>query len=326
MLLILSSYVQTTKNIKNLNDNIFTIQKDSILIEKYISLENIKLKKENGDLKFEKIFSGDIVYSNDSVFKVINLYGEYTGGATYNPYAKHYLQKNNNNLESKLEGSIFRIDKLNKEQYLFYTNHYNRLGNKIFVYKIKIIDNSIVSNLTDSFGNYFFNLIVSKKESYEQLPVFDSKLWNDENLLTILNKQMNNMEPNEYYFRGDDFLKTTLIQDETSENSNLDFLLYYRHKYGDEISKYLRIIKGDTAFDLLLSCSGGDSWTYKVSTEFVNDSIFTSTLINEESYLEIGEKLETKVDSIVCVFKYNKAFDFREIRKDTITYIRKIKQ
>lgn len=291
---------------------------DSILVARFIELENTNIMKEDGDMEYDKINGGNVIYASDSILKAVNLYGEYSGGATFNPYSLNYVLKNDKIIKTSVIGNVFRIDNINSKDYLFYADDYGRLGSDINVYKISLISDSIISQKTDSFGNYYYDFIANKVELSTDLPSFNSIIWNNENVLYVLKKDTSIMEPNEYYSWGGDFFwGVYFYSSEDSKNLHPDFYMYYRHKYGDEISKYLRVTRSDTVFDILLACQGGDSWCYSVSTEFMNDSIFKKINIQKETIIDDTHIMAYATDSIITIYNYDKDFNFIEIKKDS---------
>ena len=313
-------------------DSIFRIDNDSLLVTKLIEYETNEIIKElepelepgEDYRKYQSIYGGEIIYSTDSILKVINLYGDYSGGATYNPYAVNYIIKDKKLFNSKIGGKVFRIDKLKTGEYLFYSDDYWRLGSHIKVFEsIFLIDTLIVNEVNKmKYGNYLFNFIINKKEHPDSIHMkIDLKKWNDKETLKFLNLDANKIKSNEYYKESDEpFLEIAVDDNEAFEAK---FKIYYKHSYGDRLEKILRIQNKHKFTDLVLAMEGGDSFTERIFTEFINDTIFKKTSMLIESNHETGNDLEFSVDSIITIYKYNKSFDFKEIEKDSTHYFRK---
>ncbi len=160
-----------------------------------------------------------------------------------------------------------------------------------------------------------FDLITNKKESPKNFPDnishrFDySKRFSKKEII-ILNLDTTKIGSNEYYILTNQlFLKRQI--------DSIPFIIYYKHQYGDQFEKILRIIKKDTVFDLTLSMKGGDSFSQSISTEFVNDSIFIETFIHRQTAIDNTHLMTYATDSIVKKYKYNGEFEFKEIKKDS---------
>lgn len=320
-----------TNQIKNAirfeESNLNSVKKknnDSILLASYIEKKNNELINEFGDLENQRIYSGNYICPSDSSFIALNFFGEYSGGATYNPYAENIIIKNNNLITSKIEGEIFRIDKLENNEYLFYINNYSRLSNHIKVFQSSFQNDSLITNKVNkrNYGNYIFNFIKHKKEHPDSVNIkIDLKNWNDSETLKSLDLVNSKIGLNEYYKTSNE----SFLEIEIDENKKIEpqFIIYYKHSYGDQLEKFLRIQNKDRSTDFILAMKGGDSFTEKINTEFINDSIFKKTIVFIESNNETGKNLEFSVDSIITTYKYNKLFEFKEIEKDSIHYIRK---
>jgi hypothetical protein len=304
-------------------DSIFKIDNDSILVVKLIELKNRQNFNEYGN-NSDYISNGNILYPIDSLFKVINLFGDVSGGATNNPYAINYIIRDKKNISSKIRGEIFRIDKLKTDEYLFYSDNYWRLGSRIKVFESIFHNNLLKINEVNKkeYGNYLFDFIINKKEYPDSIHMrIDLKKWNNKESIEFLKLDANKIKSNEYYKISDEpFLG---IEVDDGERIKPHFQIYYKHSYGDRLEKVLRINNKDKFTDLILAMEGGDSFTERIFTEFINDSIFKKTSMLIESNHETGKDLEFSVDSIITIFKYDKSFEFYEIKKDSILYFRK---
>lgn len=311
---IKNTMIPNLETTENMNYNL----PDSLLIYEFIANKNSEYWNENGN-KSESISYGKIFYPTDSLFKVINLFGDVSGGATNNPFAINYILKNNNILESNMEGEIFRIDKIKVGAYLFYVNQFWRLGSTIYVYEGIIKGDSLIMNeLDEKFSrNYYYDLILNKKEHPESM-IWNKDLtqWNEANTLITLGIDKSEIQPNEYYLLAEDSFLSIDFYDLLNEKPR--FLIYYKHSSGDQIEKILRIDYQNDFKEIVLAMLGGDSFTETISTEFVNDSIFKKTYIYSESNHETGQELEFSMDSVITTLKYDKSFDMKEIKKDSV--------
>ena len=166
-----------------------------------------------------------------------------------------------------------------------------------------------------------FEYIVNKKESPRNFPDsiaykfdFSKRFTNKE--ISILNLDTMKIGLNEYYYLTDQqFLKNEL--------DSISFIIYYKHMYGDELSKILRIKRKDSVFDLPLSVSGGCVSRYKLSTEFINDSIFIKTYTYKQTAIENTHLMAYATDSIITKYYYDENLNFKEIKKDSFDIYKK---
>jgi hypothetical protein len=88
----------------------------------------------------------------------------------------------------------------------------------------------------------------------------------------------------------------------------LETRVFYSHRFGDERGKYVRIINERGSRDILLAMKGGDSNSYSISTEFVNDSLFVETRIDSESIDGMSY-----ADTTISVVKYDQRLNFTPV-------------
>ncbi|HEY0091539.1 MAG TPA: hypothetical protein VGB43_03540 [Flavobacterium sp.] len=159
-----------------------------------------------------------------------------------------------------------------------------------------------------------FKLIRNKKETPEMFPQnFDFSRRFTIKEINILKLDTTQLGPNDYYFLSED---PFLLKDV----DNLQFQIYFTHKYGDELSKILRIKKPHSFEDVLLARNGGDSENYELWTEFVNDSIFVETELYMETAKDETSVVSYKYDSIVKNFSYDREFRFKQTSKNTFRF------
>nr|WP_299338171.1 DUF1573 domain-containing protein [Allomuricauda sp.] len=162
----------------------------------------------------------------------------------------------------------------------------------------------------------FFDLILEKKHISDSLPKkhFDFSKRFTKKEVVALNLDTTQIGLNEYYFLTDEkFLKEHM--------DSVSFLMYYRHTYGDQLEKIVRVKRKDTIFDVALAVIGGDGQdTYATSAEFINDSIFKTTNTKETTVADNANLMAYRIESIVTKYRYNQQLDLREFSKDTFNY------
>jgi hypothetical protein len=283
---------------------------DSILLKRFLEYHKNKYALDSSLITY---YNADLFYQKDSIFKVLNLYGEYVG-ATYNPKAESHIVFRNSLYKEFLNGKTFRIDKLSASRYLFYTDDYDRLRSNFHFYKVTFNNDSITVEETSKHKNFMFDFIENKKESMNN---FVEEIKNSRELkkneLYQLGIDSTKVDVNEKYFISPDaFL--------SKENPEGLGIIYYRQKYGDETTKILQHNNQDTIKEITLGMIGGDSDSYRMTSEFVNDSIFIQSFVNQETIADTNDTMGYAFDSIVTQFKYNEKFELNTIRKDTFKY------
>jgi len=141
------------KEKKETINSILKIENDSLLLTKFIEIktneiiEKLKPDLEPGEdyFKYQNINGGEIIYSTDSILKVINIFGEYSGGATYNPYSEYYIFGKNKIISSG-NGKVSKLNYISKKEYLIYINDYSRMGDDINKYYLTFRKDSIILN------------------------------------------------------------------------------------------------------------------------------------------------------------------------------------
>lgn len=318
-------------NSNKISPDLIINKNDSLQLAQLIASKNNEYLEEHKDVGKDKgpYYDGSFKYPSDSLFLCLTLKGEYSGGATYNPFSESYIVKDEKVLSEPIDGSIFRIDKLKVNEYILYADAYDRLGSIVNLYHLNIVNDTAITKAAkkEDYGNYYFDFISQKNEHPSLMKIkIDIKNWNDENTLRTLKLNSNNIASNVYYKLANtsesfnDFHISEL--DRTGRSSRLNFIAYYRHSYGDQLEKIVRIESKDRSHDLVLCMEGGDSFTQRISTQFVNDSIFKETFVTIQSNHETGNDLEEVVDSVVTTSKYNKSFEFTEVKRDSIHFIK----
>ncbi len=281
-------------------------ESDAALAEHFL---DYKIKKYTIDSIGNDYISAKVFYPKDSTFKVINLYGEYVG-ATYNPTSESHIIYKNKLLDSVIYGETYRIDKLSNNVYLFYTDNFDRLASNFDYYKVSFFNDSISIEKAEKHGNIFFDFINNCKESPDKFP-------KNINALFPVNPNLPANDTASTFFDGNYYPE----EDFMSKNTR-DFFtqLFYRKKFGDQIEKVVQIHNYDSISEITLAMIGGDSDSYSLSSEFVNDSIFTQTLVTRETIKDEANLMGYAFDSIITTFKYNDTFKLDTISKDTFRY------
>lgn len=296
-----------TDSVKIPDFELHSSDSDSVLINRLVEY-NDKICEIDSSCHY---YDGRVFYPKDSIFKVINLFGEFAGGATYNPYAKGNVIRGNKIYQQGISGETFRIDKKTDSTYVFYVDDYWRLGSNFSIYNATFSKDSLLIKETDTYPNFVFGLINNTKESPEAFPknIFDlfpkdeHKIKND--------TAASGFDGN--YYPEQEFL--------SRNGTKLYTQLSFRKKFGEQIEKIVRITTDDTINkEIVLAMRGGDSDSYTLSSEFVNDSIFIQSLVNQETIKDDNEGMGYAYDSIITKYRYNHKFDLDIISKDTLRY------
>ncbi len=173
-----------------------------------------------------------------------------------------------------------------------------------------------------------FDLIINKKESPKNFPdsiayKFDFSKRFTKKEISELNLDTTKIDLNEYYFLTNQrFLKKQI--------DLISFSIYYKHQYGDQLEKILKIKKKNSNFDLILAMEGGDSFSHNISTEFINDSTFTSTYVHKEGDIISSKNngnesvYEYYYETIISKYHFDKELIFNVIRRDTTNYTQRL--
>ena len=168
-----------------------------------------------------------------------------------------------------------------------------------------------IENSENQSTESIFDLIVNKKETsnfpdsiYSKFD-FSKRFTNKE--ISTLKLDTSKIDLSEYYFMSNQkFLKKQI--------DSISFLIYYKHQYGDQLEKILRVVRKDSVFDLTLSMQGGDSFSQSISTEFINNSTFVSISVNKE---KDPDSNSFYADSIISLYNYMPNLNFKLIQKDS---------
>lgn len=166
-----------------------------------------------------------------------------------------------------------------------------------------------------------FDLIRNKKETAHNLPKdFDFSKNYTEKELKALHLDPAKIDANEYYFLSEQkFLE--------EEIEGLSFQIYYRHFYGNQLEKILRVQRADTVFDITLAgkySNGSDGST--LSTEFRGDNRFREVRSKTQMIKDDPHFMAYYIDSVGTFYNYNHRLDLTEDTKFSSRYYQEIKE
>lgn len=164
-----------------------------------------------------------------------------------------------------------------------------------------------------------YNSIINKKESYHDLPtkVNISRKYSKEEIKKLNIDTTKTREEVTYELIKAKFLKSKL--------KNFKFTTYYVSHYMSDLSKILRVENEDTLYNIVLASRAGNGLDFKtLSSEFINDSIFIKTKVNNKCKKDDQNQIVYDIDSIVFKYKYSLDLRFRLIQKDTFNILKEI--
>lgn len=166
-----------------------------------------------------------------------------------------------------------------------------------------------------------FELIRNKKETAQNLPEdFDFSKNYTEKELKALSLNPAKIDANEYYFLSEQ----KFLEEETE---GLSLQIYYRHFYGNQLEKVLRVQRADTVFDITLSgqySNGSDDST--LSTQFINNNEFREVRSKTRMIKDNSHFMAYYIDSVWTFYYYNNRFDLTENTAFSSRYYKEIKE
>lgn len=158
--------------------------------------------------------------------------------------------------------------------------------------------------------NPIFDLIINKRETAEDL----KKEFSYDSIVSLSEEEKTKYKitglEDGLYLTNIDFLKSTI--------DSINFKVYYRVSFGNQLEKLVRIQRKDTLFDLTLALTGGDGGqTWREDLEFLNDSIIQVNRIFTETAIDNTHLMAYSTDSIISKYQYDIEFNFEEIKKDS---------
>ncbi|MEM1336308.1 MAG: DUF1573 domain-containing protein [Bacteroidota bacterium] len=234
------------------------------------------------------------------------------------------ISKSGKGLQIHIQDSVLKPNETTEITVVFLPH--NLRGNQKRMISLK------TNNSEQPYYSYYIEALIKNQKAIQRLRFFDllrKKKYVSDTLrkkhfdfskrftkkeIVALNLDTTKLDLNTYYVLADEkFLK--------EQTDSVFFLMYYRHTYGDQLEKIVRIKRKDTVFDLTLSMIGGDGLdSYAKSTEFVNDSIFRVTSIESIALADDTYYMVDWIESIVTKYIYNQKLDLKEISKDTFNY------
>ena len=134
------SSLSANDSIKITSFEILPTDSDSILLSKFL---NFKKKISTSDSSSVNYYENKLFYPKDSTFKIINLYGDYSGGATYNPFAESYIIYKNKLCKQEIEGETLKIEKKSDTTYQINVDDFWRLGSNFNSYTVSFGKDSV---------------------------------------------------------------------------------------------------------------------------------------------------------------------------------------
>ena len=276
-----------------------------------LSCQNSQEKQgseENNSLVIENTYDFGRVKQGDTLITIFQLRNELDKNLNIeeifasSPQVNVFIDKKN--LKSKESATInveFLTDNLNGSQKRLISIKTDNETEPYYKYYILAVVQSLDSYRRED----LFNLIKNKKETAHNLPKdldFSSNYTEKE--LKALNLDPDTISANEYYFlSGQEFLKEDI--------EGLSFQIYYKHFYGNQLEKILRVQRPDTVFDIILSgqySNGMDGST--LSTEFRNDFRFKESKADIQTVKDEQYSTAYYIDSLITFYKYNSRLDF----------------
>lgn len=205
--------------------------------------------------------------------------------------------------------------------FLFFACNYKKAENTEPVLEVS----TVVSQEEKPVGNHqpktLFDLIHNKKETASNLPKnFDFSKSYTKKELEALDLDPVKIGADEYYFLSkQDFLEEDI--------EGLSFQIYYRHFYGNQLEKILRVQRTDTVFDITLSgkySNGSDGST--LSTEFRRDNNFREVRSKTQMIKDDLNFMAYYIDSVSTFYYYNDRFDLTENTEFSLRYYKEIKE
>lgn len=176
-----------------------------------------------------------------------------------------------------------------------------------------------VQNLTTYKRNKLFDLIINKKETYKDLPnkIDILRKYSKSEIRELNIDAAKQREEISYELIDKKFLKSGL--------ENFKFTTYYISRYMSGVSKILRIEKNGSIHEIELASLDGDGLDWKSSsTEFINDSIFVETKVNNRTKKDDQYQMVYNIDSIISRYKYNQNLELKLMNKYSFSILKEI--
>lgn len=205
--------------------------------------------------------------------------------------------------------------------FIFFGCNHKKSENTEPVLEVSTVVSEEVKPVENVRPKTLFDLIRNKKETAYNLPKdFDFSENYTEKELKALHLDPAKTDANEYYFlSGQKFLE--------EEIEGLSFQIYYRHFYGNQLEKILRVQRADTVFDITLAgkySNGSDDST--LSTEFRRDNNFREVRSKTQMIKDDPYFMACYIDSVSTFYYYNNRFDLTENTEFSSRYYQEIKE
>ncbi|MDG3584140.1 XAC2610-related protein [Galbibacter pacificus] len=267
---------------------------DEDLIKKLLRSKNNQLTTE--DTVFYKAM---IKRPKDSAFIAMNLYGKTKRNGRLQEFKQTAIIKDQETITSRIQGSVFRIDKLKSNQYKIYT-HEPEIGD-FSAYDVNFNATPVSIKKTTRTANFYFDLLPQKRFEYsiknpdKFFNIRKDKIVKGDSLLDTLARGSK-------IYRGNGLLN---LNDAAALNT------YYFVNDSTIIEKL--IIKDTSRIITNITLSG-------VQTQKKAKKYYSSAFKNDSVYRQIETSLELSknsrhvvaytTDSIVKTYRYTKDFRF----------------
>lgn len=176
-------------------------------------------------------------------------------------------------------------------------------------------------HIKDPNPKILFDLINNKKETTHNLPKdFDFSNNYTEKELKALNLDPEKIAANEYYFLSvQEFLKEDI--------EGLSFQIYYKHFYGNQLEKILRVERPDTTFHITLSGKYSNGmYGQTLSTQFINNNEFREVRSKTKMVKDDTHFMAYYIDSVWTFYYYNNRLDLTKNTEVSSKYYKEIKE
>ncbi|MCF8714015.1 hypothetical protein JM658_04170 [Joostella atrarenae] len=259
----------------------------------------LRVKNNNLSTEDSIYYKAKIKRPIDSVFLVMNLYGKAKKSGKLEEFKQTAVIKDNKTITSRIDGSVFRIDKTADNSYKIYTH--NVTNNSFSAYDIDFKSTPVSIRKATRTANFYFDLLPKKTFNFniddadKFFTIRKDRLIKGDSILDTLASGAN-------IYRSNGLLD---LQDATALNT------FYFVDSTRILEKL--IIRNPKRVLTNITLSGEekvDGKHKKYSSVFVNDSVFKAYEISEEQDKNSEHVVAYKVDSVIKNYSYNKDFNF----------------
>ncbi|MCM5664227.1 XAC2610-related protein [Galbibacter mesophilus] len=291
-------------------DSLKLQQKKEIVLTDEELIKNLLRTKNNALTTSDSVFyKAHIKRPLDSGFVAVNLYGKEKQQNGLSEFKSTAIIKNGKTITSRIEGSVFRIDKTGEKQYKIYTH--DASNNSFSAFDINFNESPTSIRKATRTANFYFDLLPKKKFQYEIkdkekfFTIRKDRLVNNDSLL-------NRISNGASIYKSNGLLD---LQDATALNT------FYFVDSTSVLEKL--IIKDNSKILTNITLSGFKKDSSKIThfkSAFVNDSIFKTFEISEAQTKNSKHVVEYQTDSVVHWFTYNKHFQFKPTASDRFSF------